>query len=121
MIRRDEAVIYTVELAATTAFAIILNKLDRKYEPDWTWLVVMIGVIISAAPSMILARRDPTTTWEDYERRALAGFCTSGLIIIAWQLFQYAERRGSWNGYELARLILENRYADPTPPLEHQA
>jgi hypothetical protein len=118
MIRRDEAVTYTAELAVTTAFAIILNKLDRKYEPDWTWLVVMIGVIISAAPSMTLARCDPATTWEDYERRALAGFCTSGLIIIVWQLLQYAERRGVWNGYVIASRITEERYADPTPPLE---
>jgi hypothetical protein len=121
MIRRDEAVIFTAELAVITAFAIILNKLDRKYEPDWTWLVVMIGVIISATPTMTLARRDPATTWEDYERRSLAGFCTSGLIIIVWQLCQYAERRGSWHGYVLARRILENRYADPTAPLEFEA
>ena len=73
MIRRDETGTYLAELAVTAAYAAILERLQRRYEPDYTWVTVMIGVIISAAPAMHLARVDKQTTWPDYERRAIAG------------------------------------------------
>lgn len=118
MIRRDEIPIYSAELAITAAYAALLQRLGRRYEPDWTWLTVLIGVVISAAPAMALARRDHPS-WRDYERRTIAGFVTSGLIIIGWQLWQFAERRGRQRGYALARRIPEHSdHADPAPPLE---
>jgi hypothetical protein len=120
MIRRDEAATFAAELVTTAAYAAILQKLNREYEPDWTWLTVVIGVVISTAPTITLARTDPATSWPDYERRTIAGFLTSGLIIIGWQLWQHAERKGHRRGYDMARRILPESYddADPTSPLE---
>lgn len=122
MIRRDELPVYGAELAATAAYAAILQRLNRRYEPDWTWLTVMIGVVISAAPAMALARED-NPAWRDYERRTIAGFLTSGTIIIGWQLWQFAERRGRQRGYTLARRITPEHttHADPASPLESAA
>ena len=119
MIRRDEAATYAAELVTTAAYAAILEHLGRRYEPDWTWLTVVIGTIISTAPAITLARIDQRTSWPDYERRIVAGFLTSGSIIIGWQLWQYAERRGHRRGYAMACRITEAQgYADPTAPLE---
>ena len=116
MIRRHEAATYAVELAVTAGYAAILQRLNRRYEPDYTWVTVMIGVIISAGPPITLARTDPETTWADYERRTVAGFLTSGLIIIGWQLWQ---RRGRASGYAIAcRISPEVTDADPATPLE---
>lgn len=119
MIRRDELPIFGAELAATAVYAAILQRLNRRYEPDWTWLTVMIGVIISASPAMLLARED-NPSWQDYERRTITGFVTSGIIIIGWQLWQFAERLGRQRGYVLARRITPEAptHADPAPPLE---
>jgi len=119
MIRRDEAATYAVEVITTAAYAAILQRLNRRYEPDWTWVTVVIGTIISAAPAIVLARTDPATSWPDYERRTLAGFLASGAIIIGWQLWQHAERRGRASGYAIASRITPEAYdADPTTPLE---
>lgn len=120
MIRTTEAPVYAAELVASVAYATFLQACDRKYEPDWTWLTVVGGVLISSAPAILLARYDPPT-WRDYERRVIAGFLTSGVIIVGWQLWDQAKRRGRTEGYVLARRThapQEREDAHPTPPMD---
>lgn len=123
MIRRDEAAAYAAELAVTGAYAAVLHRLNRRYEPDWTWLTVMIGVVISTVPARHLARITPTS-WRDYERRVLVGFLVSGAVIIPWQLWLATLRAGRKQGYALAaRTSSPQEYtdADPAAPLEPSA
>ena len=118
MIRRDEAAAYAAELAATALYAAVLQRLNRRYEPDWTWLTVVLGTIISVIPAIALARRDPATSWPDYERRVAAGFCASGLIIIGWQLWQQACRQGRAEGFDLARRLSYGEHDDANAATE---
>lgn len=119
MIRPPETPVYALELLASAAYAAFLQGLKRKYEPDWTWLTVAGGVVLSMLPVMHLARTQPGS-WRDYERRAVAGFCTSGVIIIGWQLWQAAVRQGRSQGYALAHRTTPQEPTDahPAPPLD---
>jgi magnesium-transporting ATPase (P-type) len=89
-----EIAAYAAELAATVAYATILHHKGPREHPDHTWKLVMIGVIISSAPAIALARHEPPPTWQRYERRVAAGFLLSAAVIVPWQLWLTAERQG---------------------------
>lgn len=89
-----EIAAYAAELATTATFATILHITGPKEAPEHTWKLVMLGVIISSAPAIALARLEPAPTWQRYERRVLAGFLLSAAVIVPWQLWLAAVRKG---------------------------
>jgi hypothetical protein len=96
MIYPDEAPVFAAELAASIAYAAGLQHLkdtNRDYDPDFTWVAVAGGVIISCLPAFVLARIAGGDGGA-YERRIVLGFCTSALAIVPWQLWQQAKRKG---------------------------
>lgn len=109
--------VFVAEFAASVGYACWLQSMRRRYEPDWTWLTVMGGVVLSAAPAQILARVLPGT-WRDYERRIVVGFCVSAGAIIPWQLWQMAKRIGE---EQATRQQIGEVHADGTKPLEPPA
>jgi hypothetical protein len=116
MIRRNEAVAFAVEGLAASLYVTWLDL--RRHQPDYLWLVVLIGIIISAGPAIILARRSPPPSWPDYERRLAAGVSVSGIIIAGWQIRQCAHRQGRRDGYALARRLERGSDANHAPPME---
>jgi hypothetical protein len=108
-----EVATYIAEAATTVAFARHLHLQERRYEPDWTWLTVAVGVVLSSVPAIVLARIDPSC-WRRYEGRVLAGFLISGAVIIPWQVWLAAYRWGQEQGYRWGS-------SDQTAPLERPA
>ncbi len=96
--RLAEVATYIAEAATTVIFARYLHRLNRTHEPDWTWLSVLAGVIISSAPAITLARVAPAC-WRRYEGRVVVGFLVSGAVIIPWQVFLAALAWGQRQGY----------------------
>jgi hypothetical protein len=120
MIYPDEAPVFAAELAATAAYATFLQHLkdtDRDYDPDYTWVSVAGGVLISTLPAMVLARV-AGCDWRAYERRVIVGFFVSALVIVPWQLWQHAMRKGRNEGLQIRRIIGAPHHADRTPPLD---
>ena len=84
----------TAELAAaTTAYAVALELMNKRYETRWTWVMVVAGVaMVGAATARRFAKPLPPL-----EGRALAWWCwrqvalhfvAGGTPIIIWQIWQ---------------------------------
>ena len=107
-----EAALFAAEAVAAASFVAVLHVLGPREHPNTTWKLVMMGVVISAAPAIALARIEPAPSWQRYEARALAGFFVSAAFVVPWQLLLAAERRGEIREYQ------RNCRYDPTTPLE---
>lgn len=114
-ISATELATYAAELAAAATYATILHVRGPREHPNTTWKLVMLGVILSSAPAIALARLEPAPTWQRYERRVAAGFLVSASVIVPWQLWLAAERRG-----ELREHGRSAQY-DPSPTVERAA
>jgi hypothetical protein len=107
-----EVAAFAAEIATTIAYTTILHIRGPREHPDTTWKLVMLGVIISSAPAIALARTEPEPTWRRYECRVALGFLLSAAVVVPWQLLLSAERRGA---------VLEHRRSnqhDPPKTLE---
>lgn len=119
MIYPDEAPAFAAELAASAVYAAALQRLKdtgHDYDPNYTWVAVLGGVILSTLPAIALARV-AGCDWRAYERRVIVGFCTSALVIIPWQLWQHAKRKGRSEGLQIRRRT-GAPHAHRTPPLD---
>lgn len=120
MIYEEEAPVFAVELAASTAYAVLLQHLkdtERDYDPNYTWVAVAGGVVISTLPAFVLART-AGCDWKAYERRIVVGFLTSALIIVPWQLWQHAKRKGRSEGLAIRQRTGAPHHANGTAPLD---
>lgn len=108
--------LYQIEFAVSCLFVAILHRIRSRYEPDWTWLTVVAGTIISTAPAMLAARRHPAD-WRSYERRMITGFVISGSVVIPWQILLVVRRWRQQRGYVLAK---DATHGDATAPLARQ-
>jgi len=78
--------IYAYLLAATTLYALLLAYSKHLWEPDLTWLEVIVGVAIClAAPYLDLRANGPQTS-ELYEQRVWLAFLIGGLPIVVWRV-----------------------------------
>lgn len=78
--------IYTALFVATTLYAALLAWLKHLWEPDWTWLEVVIGVaIVLAAPALDQRNNGPLTS-ELYEQRVWMAFLVGGIPIVIWRV-----------------------------------
>jgi hypothetical protein len=86
-------VIYACLISATTVYAALLARFRRLWEPDLTWLEVVIGVTLCLTAPYLDQRYNGPLTSELYERRVWMGFLIGGLPIVAWQLGQSVRAR----------------------------
>jgi len=107
--------VFGAEALVSIGYTALLHRTRDRYEPNWTWLTVVGGTILSTTPAITLARQRHTRHWRDYERDMIAGFCVSGAVIIAWQLWLVAQRLGQHDGYTRRGI----HHANPTTPLEY--
>jgi len=85
--------IYTYLFAAATLYAALLAFLRHVWEPDLTWLEVVIGTALCLSAPYADQRLNGPLTSELYEARVWLAFLIGGLPIIAWQLGQSVRAR----------------------------
>lgn len=78
--------IYTLLLLTTTLYALILDRHKERWEPDWTWAEVAIGILLCLTAPATTARLTPGHTWASYETHVIAAFIVGGTPIILWRL-----------------------------------
>lgn len=86
-------VIYCVLFAATTLYAALLARLRHIWEPDLTWLEVVIGVTLCLLAPYADQRLNGPLMSELYEARVWLAFIVGGLPIVAWQIGQSVRAR----------------------------
>lgn len=78
--------IYAALMLATSLYAALLAWLKHLWEPDLTWLEVVIGCAIClVAPALDQRLRGPLTS-ELYEWRVWQAFIVGGLPIVIWRV-----------------------------------
>lgn len=85
--------IYAALFIATTLYAALLAFLRHVWEPDLTWLEVVIGTALCLAAPYADQRLNGPLTSETYEARVWLAFLIGGLPIVAWQLGQSVRAR----------------------------
>ena len=80
--------IYVVLLTTTTVYAVLLAVLRHLWEPDLTWLEVVIGTALCLAAPYADQRLNGPLTSELYEQRVWAAFLIGGAPVVIWQLAQ---------------------------------
>jgi uncharacterized membrane protein len=79
-----------VALSATTAlYAFVLERLNERYVPNWTWLTVVIGNALIGGALWAVERWSEPLTFGVY----LFANIAAGGPIIGWQLWQNERRR----------------------------
>jgi hypothetical protein len=80
--------IYALLFASATLYAATLAVFRHVWEPDLTWLEVVIGTALCLAAPFADNRFNGPLTSEVYEQRVWLAFLIGGLPIIAWQIGQ---------------------------------
>lgn len=78
--------IYATLFAAATLYAVLLANLKHLWEPDLTWLEVIVGVALCLAAPYLDQRHNGPLTSEMYEARVWLAFLIGGLPIVAWRV-----------------------------------
>ncbi len=85
--------IYTALFATASLYAAVLALLRHVWEPDLTWLEVVIGTALCLSAPYADQRLNGPLTSELYEQRVWLAFLIGGLPIVAWQLGQSVRAR----------------------------
>ncbi len=86
-----------------TTYAVLLDWLRHIWEPDLTWLEVVVGVSLCLAAPYADQQYNGPLTSEVYQWRVWQAFLVGGFPIIVWQLGQSVR----------ARLRVEQRIRGP--------
>jgi hypothetical protein len=78
--------IYCYLFAATTVYAVLLAQLKHLWEPDLTWLEVVVGVAICLLAPYADQRQHGPLPSELYEQRVWLAFIVGGLPIVIWRV-----------------------------------
>jgi hypothetical protein len=78
--------IYIALFTATTLYAGLLAWLKHLWEPDLTWLEVVLGVAICLLAPYFDQRNNGPLTSELYEQRVWLAFVVGGLPIVIWRV-----------------------------------
>jgi hypothetical protein len=78
--------LYCYLFAATTLYALLLAWLKHLWEPDLTWLEVVIGVAICLVVPYVDQRQHGPLTSEVYEQRVWLAFLIGGIPIVIWRV-----------------------------------
>jgi hypothetical protein len=101
--------IYAALFVATSLYAALLAWLKHLWEPDLTWLEVIIGVAICLVAPYVDARWNGPMTRELYEARVWLAFLVGGTPIVIWRVGASVRAWG-----RIARRIGKNHYGDTT-------
>lgn len=85
--------IYSYLFIVTTLYAGLLAWLKHLWEPDLTWLEVIIGVTLCLLAPYIDQRQNGPLTSELYEQRVWLAFIVGGFPIVVWQLSKSVRAR----------------------------
>ncbi len=85
--------IYCALFATTTLYAVLLAWLRHIWEPDLTWLEVVIGVTFCLLAPYADQRLNGPLTSELYEGRVWLAFIVGGFPIVTWQIGQSVSAR----------------------------
>ncbi len=95
----NEWVFYVGAAFTSLLYAALLEWFEKAWEPDWTWFVVLVGVVYTGCWVGALMRWGslpldlPTYEfgwWVCW--RWVFMFCASGVVIIGWQVWQMRKR-----------------------------
>ncbi len=78
--------IYTALFVTTSLYALLLAWLKHLWEPDLTWLEVVVGVAICLTAPYVDQRHNGPLTSELYEQRVWLAFIVGGLPIVIWRV-----------------------------------
>jgi hypothetical protein len=104
-----EIAVFGLEAAITAGVVAVIHARDEagQRKDDWLWREIMLGCVISGAPAMLLSRSSQRAglapSWQDYERWAITGFCTSAAVVVPWMVGRALYHRGRVNGYDKAK------------------
>ena len=85
--------IYSYLFAAATLYAVLLAHFRRLWEPDLTWLEVVVGTALCLLAPALDQRQNGPLTSELYEQRVWIAVLVGGAPIVAWQLGQSVRAR----------------------------
>lgn len=77
-------------MLTTTAYALWLDQ-HKEYEPDWTWVEVVVGVSICLVAAG-LRTRARGGDWRAHEKNVWRAFVLGGLPVIAGEISQALRR-----------------------------
>lgn len=80
--------IYAYLFAASTVYAVLLALFRHLWEPDLTWLEVVVGTLLCLIAPYADQRLNGPLTSELYEQRVWLAFVVGGLPVVIWQLGQ---------------------------------
>ncbi len=117
--------IYAALFVTTSLYAALLAWLKHLWEPDLTWLEVVIGVaIVLAAPALDQRNNGPLTS-EIYEQRVWLAFLIGGIPIVIWRvgasvrawgrISQRIGKNHDGNTTDCATSVAEQRRTEQTP------
>lgn len=78
--------IYAALFFATSLYAVLLAWLKHLWEPDFTWMEVIIGCAICLVAPALDQRHNGPLTSELYEWRVWQAFIVGGLPIVIWRV-----------------------------------
>jgi hypothetical protein len=78
--------IYCYLFAAATLYAVVLARLKHLWEPDLTWLEVVIGIVMCLLAPYADQRWHGPLTSEAYEQRVWLAFVVGGIPIVIWRV-----------------------------------
>jgi hypothetical protein len=95
----SEWVFYVGAALSSGVYALYLESLDKRFEPDWTWVMVMGGVILTGCWVGLMMRWGDVPVdlppmslvwWVCW--RWVFMFLATGAVIVAWQIWQMRAR-----------------------------
>lgn len=78
--------IYAALFLATSLYAVVLARLKHLWEPDLTWLEVVIGVAMCLLAPYADQRLHGPLISELYEQRVWLAFLVGGTPIVIWRV-----------------------------------
>src|SRR5512138_186127 len=85
--------IYSYLFAVATIYAALLAAFKHYWEPDLTWLEVIVGVGLCLLAPYLDQRWNGPLTSELYEQRVWVAFVVGGFPVVVWQLAKSIKAR----------------------------
>lgn len=81
-----ETLVFALLFTTTALYAAVLARFKHLWEPDYTWLEVVVGCVFVLAAPAVLWRMMPGAGVGDYERWVWVAFVVGGGPIILWRI-----------------------------------
>ncbi len=88
------------QLLLVSGYAALLDRYKHRWEPEWTWVEVVVGNSLCLAAAALRTRTRRSRSWRGYEHDVARSFAIGGLPIIAWRVLRTVTMHR--RGYELA-------------------